>query len=230
MLTCLYACWQSPQTLCPFRWEIIIFFSCGLFYDTQKTCRKLTKQKKCARENWKMPYICEDVWSIRLLNTSDSCETLNSAIYKFPVGILQTDWGKCSQFSVQHSIDILRHNCCSADCRCVRACDTSVNLFTENVRRIIPTSLETIFPNESAPTNTLGNRNESINAVARRKSTKVSRFTWTSADAVFHRENVWERKSSLNSIKYFVQKASLNIYLPVEKNKIGKEKCCEIGS
>lgn len=47
----------SVRRFVPFYGKIIIFFSCGLFYDTQKTCRKLKKrQKKCARENWNTRY------------------------------------------------------------------------------------------------------------------------------------------------------------------------------
>lgn len=170
MLTCLYACWQSPQALCPFRREIIIFFSCGLFYDTRKTCRKLTKQKKCARENWKMQYIYYDVWSIRLLNTSDSCKTLNSAIYKFPVGILQTDWGKCSHFLFTILL-IFSTIIVAAPITAVCARVTHPTVYSRKMHgasmNFIPTSLEMSFPNEAAPTNELGNRNESINAVAR---------------------------------------------------------------
>lgn len=65
----------------------------------------------------------------------------------------------------------------------------------ENVRRIyefIPTPLEINFPNKAAPTNKVVQRIESINTVARWFLSKVSRFTWTSADAAFDRERIKE--------------------------------------
>lgn len=173
--------------------EIIIFFSCGLFYDTQKTCGKLKKQKNDARakigkcETWR----CAE----HLVVEYDSKRVRVSAIYKFPVSILRTTGEKYS-----YPVSILSmFSTIIVAAPIATVCDyiwldwmgnahththTNSTYLSENHPHH---SLETVFPNKAAPTNKVDDKIDGINAASRRFSSKVSRFTWTSADAVFHR-------------------------------------------